>query len=460
VPDYLYNQGVGTFRFPVSIGEQNVLQALEIKNFESHEHTVLSDFSSGLNLICGKSNSGKTSILRALKLVCFNEFITDSVRVGEKFCEITLTTDKGIVRVRRGKKINQWEVTPNGQKTKLFENIGKELLQDVIDITGLRPVTIGNISFNANIMDQLEGHFLLDELNGDVSSGSTRAQVVDEISGLSGIEGIVREISLDNLRNGKDIKRLELEANGFQEQMHDKLFLAKEEDVLNQADEALAKSVAFEKKAVEQENFKGALDKAQETAQKARGALAALPDVDKAIKSLDVAQERAQVAMDMSKTLVGYTSYLNKVKVVKDSLSSIPNTDAALVLLGKTDKAIASVQEMEVFSENYLEVRRKVKGIRGTIESLPEIEEAILILEQATDILNKADSMNTFLVVFTRCVQKKTESKGALDKASTALENAEQDVALLMESVDICPFCQKPVEKCSHNEPVRRARRS
>jgi hypothetical protein len=437
-----------------------VLQALEIKNFESHKHTVLSDFSSGLNLICGKSNSGKTSILRALKLVCFNEFIPECVRVGEKFCEVTLTTDKGVVTVRRGKKINQWEVTPNGQKTKPFENIGKELLQDVVEVTGLRPVTIGSISFNANIMDQLEGHFLLDELNGDVSSGSTRAQVVDEISGLSGIEGIIREISLDNLRNGKDIKRLENEANELQEQMHDEAVLATEEDILNQADEALANSAAATKKANERENFEVSFNRAQESAQKARGALDALPDADKAIRYLDIAQERAQAAGDMSVALAGHTSYLSKAKVVKEGLLSIPDTDNAIDVLMKADKSIDLVQAMEVFEGGYLDTRRKIKGAKCTIASLPDVDDALLALEEATDVVRRSDSMNAFLSGFTKCVQKKTESEEALGKASDALAKAEKNVAVLMESVDICPFCQKPVEKCSHNEPVRRARRS
>jgi AAA15 family ATPase/GTPase len=65
-----------------------MLKSIEIWNFESHEHTLIDNLSEGLNLICGESNAGKTSIVRALRLVAYNEFDPDSLRVGAKTCKV------------------------------------------------------------------------------------------------------------------------------------------------------------------------------------------------------------------------------------------------------------------------------------------------------------------------------------------------------------------------------------
>ena len=45
---------------------------ISVKGFESHEDTVLDDLSPGLNAIVGISNSGKSSIVRALAFISYN----------------------------------------------------------------------------------------------------------------------------------------------------------------------------------------------------------------------------------------------------------------------------------------------------------------------------------------------------------------------------------------------------
>jgi len=49
-----------------------VVEKITIKNFQSHEETEL-QFSSGVNVIVGSSDSGKSAILRALKWVVQNK---------------------------------------------------------------------------------------------------------------------------------------------------------------------------------------------------------------------------------------------------------------------------------------------------------------------------------------------------------------------------------------------------
>ena len=56
-----------------------MIQRIEIENFQSHAHTVV-EFSDGLNVIAGRSDSGKSAIIRALRWVLANEPSGDSFR--------------------------------------------------------------------------------------------------------------------------------------------------------------------------------------------------------------------------------------------------------------------------------------------------------------------------------------------------------------------------------------------
>ena len=209
-----------------------MINSIELWNWESHEHTLLADLSAGFNLIFGESNAGKTSIIRAIKLAAYNEFDPKCIRVGSKDCAVEIKTDKGRVKVSRPD--NHWETQKLGEKTQHFEKIGKEILPEAAEIIGLTMVQLGDIEMPVNVMNQLEGHFMLSELNGKSASGSVRAQIIDEISGLSGIEGVIKEVSLDNHRWGREVKQIEDRIEELAAQKHDPDVLSVENELLDE----------------------------------------------------------------------------------------------------------------------------------------------------------------------------------------------------------------------------------
>jgi len=69
-----------------------MIKQLTIKNFQSHKKTKL-EFSDGVNIIIGQSDSGKTAIIRALNWVVNNKPSGDSFRShwgGDTNVEITM----------------------------------------------------------------------------------------------------------------------------------------------------------------------------------------------------------------------------------------------------------------------------------------------------------------------------------------------------------------------------------
>jgi len=133
-----------------------VITSIDIKNFQSHKQTHL-DFGPGINAIVGMSDSGKSSVLRALRWVCTNKPSGLSfIRHGEEVCEVSIFTSEGAWITRtKGKGINQYEMDG-----KIFEVPKTGVPEDIEKV-----LNMGELNWQA----QHDSPFLLSESPGEVS---------------------------------------------------------------------------------------------------------------------------------------------------------------------------------------------------------------------------------------------------------------------------------------------------
>lgn len=73
-----------------------MITRIELTNFMSHEHTVIEP-AAGLTVLVGPNNWGKSAIVAALQILCYNENSTYVVRHGERECSVRVETDDGHV---------------------------------------------------------------------------------------------------------------------------------------------------------------------------------------------------------------------------------------------------------------------------------------------------------------------------------------------------------------------------
>jgi hypothetical protein len=357
---------------------------IELWNFESYVHSVFDGLSAGINLIYGESDSGKTAAVRALRLVAYNEFDPASVRIGEKNCQVAVTTERGYVKVTRGKD-NIWEVCKNGGKPRYFEKIGKNVLPEVTEVIGMSLVRLGDIDIPANIMDQAEGHFMLNELAGKEASGSVRAQVVDEISGLSGIEGIIKDVSLDRHRFGRDVKEQEDKANDLRSKMHDATVLASEEVLLSEVD-----------------------------------ALLQLRNEDLvAVEAMAVVLDDFNVASD-------------DVGKMEAELAALPNVKMVSAILNKASKAVERVAAMDALRNDWVKSSEDLLRLKTEQSRIPALDVVASELDKAKSKTNTATLMSVALDEVTRArdthskLVKEAAGLIGLDNAMTLLETAKE----------------------------------
>ncbi|KYO65744.1 hypothetical protein ATZ99_13820 [Thermovenabulum gondwanense] len=161
--------------------------SLEIENFQSHKKTKI-EFDDGMTVILGPTDQGKSSIIRALKWVLYNEPRgSDFISVGENFCRVKLTLEDNTQIIReKGVNRNRYILIKNGEEM-VFEGFGNTIPQEIYKAHGIPKIKIDKdaISF-ANLSEQLEGPFLLSE------NPATRARILGKLAGIHVLDAALK----------------------------------------------------------------------------------------------------------------------------------------------------------------------------------------------------------------------------------------------------------------------------
>jgi exonuclease SbcC len=183
-------------------GEHTMIGTTEINNFQSWKDVVI-DFSRGVNVIKGRSHSGKSSIIRALRWGSLNDpnrgDYFASWFAGEKDITsvgIEYTDDSYIIR-KKGKGVNSYDLSTGDLPT-----IGTDLPDEVKAITRMGPI---------NIQDQDEQYFMLKETPGTV------AKELNKLVGLDIIDETLTKMNRLENENKVKLKLLERDSTDIKE---------------------------------------------------------------------------------------------------------------------------------------------------------------------------------------------------------------------------------------------------
>jgi exonuclease SbcC len=159
-----------------------MIKSLEITNFQSHKDSAL-EFSDGVNIIIGQSDSGKSAILRALRWCIWNRPSGDAIRShwGGK-TSTTIVTDEGWI-IRSKDKEEEYQLQRNNKilSFKAFRTDVPKEIQDALNIT------------EVNLAQQLDQPFLLSDTAGEVASYFNKIARLDKID--TGTQNVNKEIN-------------------------------------------------------------------------------------------------------------------------------------------------------------------------------------------------------------------------------------------------------------------------
>lgn len=329
-----------------------MIKSIRIQNFESHEDTVVK-FDNGFNLIWGKSDSGKSSILRALAVVVNNQFSSKMVREGFAYCEIEVTTEKGKVNCKRGEGINKWLVTDLDGQEHSFDKIGKSVPDLASDILGMREKSWGKkLKELPNFMFQDEKHYMLSEIGGEKSTSNMVARLMDKTIGLGGIEELVKEISSNITKNRKKITELQNKQSEIKSGMLSEEIIESYENKIESIKRTKSEILQLEEKQDFLIKFKEYSELLNEKKEKSENITSYLDNVINEYEDCKNELNKFESIQEVNKIA-------DNLKIKRDKLEKIKEFDIQDEI-DDLRKEISDYWEFHEFVENYFNIKEKI----------------------------------------------------------------------------------------------------
>ncbi len=154
---------------------------------KSYQSIAELDFEvAGFTCITGKTNIGKSAILRAVSGALLNKPVTNQVRTGAKSCSVRIASDVdgqpwGLLWEKAEKGLNRYTIDGKAER---LENVGQKQPEPIAAF-GFSSVRIGDKEMYPWYASQWHPLFLLDE------GGPTVTQFISEISGLNVLQDAI-----------------------------------------------------------------------------------------------------------------------------------------------------------------------------------------------------------------------------------------------------------------------------
>lgn len=195
------------------------ISKLILNNFQQWK-TGLIEFKPGLNILIGNTESGKSTLFRAIGSILTGKMPEDYIRKGSKGCEVEVQFSDGTIFKRsRNKKDNI--ANANGV---IFERVGKEIPFEYFNKLGKTSIEFGNKELSLCSYSQFEPHFFI------TLSDYDKSKLIGTICGIDIVDKLVDSINKDIRSNNANIKFLE---NKIKEQTEQKEIKESEFNILD-----------------------------------------------------------------------------------------------------------------------------------------------------------------------------------------------------------------------------------
>jgi exonuclease SbcC len=142
-----------------------MIKKILLKNFLAHAETEI-ELGPGMTVLTGPNNSGKSSIVEALRCIATNPLPKHFIRHGAKKARVELEMDDGVRVAWIRKKATAWYevLRPGEEEWEVYAKFGRNTPEDILNILRLNQVPLeGGKSLDVHIGNQRNPIFLLDQ---------------------------------------------------------------------------------------------------------------------------------------------------------------------------------------------------------------------------------------------------------------------------------------------------------
>ncbi len=212
---------------------------IKITNFQSIDSLEFEI--RGFTCITGKSNVGKSAIVRAIKGSLLNDPVTSSLRKGTKFCTVIQKSEDWSLRWEKGSGVSRYFIPFDADQP--LDKVGAGQIEPIAKM-GFQAIEVGRKASRPWLAKQFESLFLLNE------SG---ASVTDFISEVSRLQVLQDAISISNKSKKKANEELKVRSSdlvGLRERVQKVEGVANLEKVSREIEQQAESIRDYEKKIV------------------------------------------------------------------------------------------------------------------------------------------------------------------------------------------------------------------
>lgn len=407
---------------------------LTIENFQSIENLSIDirDFTS----LVGKSNRGKSAIVRALRVVLYNEWEASYLREGTKECRISLEIlqkseylksilpEFNIERVEIRKPANEYTVWLDDGTKLSYPKVGKNTPEVFSKIALSEIESERKDFFNLNFQAQLDPLFLVTGTDVVITS------FINKVFDISRFEKALREMRSDEIKISRTVKEYEdkiLEIETTKKTLDTELITAEDlqkklGDKIAEAKTANADWVNKEGNLIHLRNLIGSLGNLQSEKQTV--------SVWKKLQAIIPLLQDFLCRFQRAKTLQAeYSHGLKSLLSLKEGLPPIQALSPVLKIwaeeLCKKEKISTVLREKDAF-----EKMKSLPKVLFVFNSLLRI-----ISARAQNINNTKKQMSSFTTIF--------EDRENFKMGKNVLENVQKVNQYLRSQFKVCPVCNK-----------------
>lgn len=465
------------------------IKSLFVEDFQSHEKTAL-DLApqGGLTVITGHTDSGKTAIVRALRLLMYNQPQgSDYIRVGRDRAAVAVEMSDGtkVARERSRGSVNRYRITKPGETPQVLEGFGGSVPVEVQEATGVRVVSVGEtLDLALNLSEQLDGPFL-----GKSVSGPAKAKILGALAGTEEVDEAQRGLGTDLHRANQEEKRLADTVQGLETKIAEYDYLPELSAKIEALDSLLITAKAAQTKLCALKTAKTSLDSLNaqrigalsilarwgglaeavtyaQTAQSDiamlqvfRGHKAALERISDEFSKwhpvvyvrwagLDAGAatyEAAQAAWERTKTLAGLAADLLATKqgVVRCeiSLARWQGLEGAQTAYDGASSGAAKLQALSQLRSRLGQVLTAQLEAGQAYARWRRLDDAVSITAKVPTTTDRLSALLKATSTLTSIRQARIVAEGALSQHSKALGDAQSLYADTLLQIGVCPTC-------------------
>jgi len=431
-----------------------MLKSLRVKNHESHVDSLF-EFHPGLNVIQGTSNVGKSSVLRALELLAYNEWPggedkkegrNGPVRVGCKHCSVIAANERGIVTVNKGTGVNEWVITRDN-KTNEMSSPGAGQVPEVKDLIGFEIREIAGLKLRLNWASQRDLHFLIDQIEGQDASPSLVAAVLDELAGLSGCEELIRGLASDRQSADSRARELQQDTEGVINELKPYATIDTEMIVLKRAEGLVNDAETSEKKLMKLNETSQKLILVKTLIKNAQDKLKTAADIVRADQLLKELKPLIERVNPINKKKVDLSSLAKKQDALNEQCKKSTDVSRADVLLSHVATALP---RLKLVNERLTSLHRLTSFVDRLKKKEPrEVITCDTSLVSLQGLVKSLSSCSSFSSSLSTIKTRMETLKKRHDKASELEDDVQKKLGDLVMSADVCPLTKKPfAESC------------